>query len=90
MDRDELQKLTDNLKKELISIDSELSVIASKNPLVKDDFDVKVEDLGPSTEDAAQEAGELDRLQALVDTLERRRKEIVSILEKIKNGIYEK
>ena len=90
MTKDKLQKLVVSLKKELVSIDKELSAIASQNPLVKGDFDVKVEDLGPSIEDAAQEAAELDRLQALVDTLERRRKEIVSILQKIKEGTYGK
>ncbi|OGN10073.1 MAG: hypothetical protein A3C61_00180 [Candidatus Yanofskybacteria bacterium RIFCSPHIGHO2_02_FULL_39_10] len=90
MTKDELQKLTDNLNKELIEIDKELSDIASENPLVRGDFEVKVQDMGPTQEDAAQEAGELDRNQALVDSLERRRKEIVDTLEKIKAGSYGK
>lgn len=90
MTKDELQKLEDNLKKELSSIDQELSGIASENPSVRGDFEVKVEDVGPSIEDAAQEAGELDRLQALVSVLERRRKELVNILKKINKGTYGK
>lgn len=90
MDKEELQKLTDNLNKELIEIDRALSDIASENPLVKGDFEVKVQDMGPTQEDAAQEAGELDRNQAQVDLLERRRKEINSTLNKIKAGTYGK
>jgi len=90
MTKEELQKLTEDLEKELVLIDKELSGIATENPMVKGDFDVRVEDVGPSIEDAAQEASELDRLQALVSTLERKRKEIVVILQKIKEGNYGK
>lgn len=90
MTREELLKLKEDLQKELGSIDEELSGIATENPAVRGDFDVKVEDIGSSLEDAAQEAGELERLQALVDALERRRKEIVNILEKIEQGTYGK
>ena len=82
--------MIDNLNKELATIDKELAGIASENPLVRGDFDVKVEDMGSSTEDAAQEAGELDRLQAQVNALEKRRKEVVNILDKIKHGKYGK
>lgn len=88
MDKDETQKLIDNLNKELIEIDKELSDIASENPNVKGEFDAKVEDLGSSPDDTAEEAGELDRNQAMVDTLVRRRKEISNSLEKIKAGTY--
>jgi len=88
MTKEELSILSENLEKELVSIDKELSDIASENPLVKGDFEVKVEDMGPSMEDAAQEAGELDRQQALVDALERRRKDISGIIQKIKEGTY--
>ena len=90
MDKNESKKLAENLKKRLKEIDAELSRIASENPLVRGDFDVKVDDLGPTQEDAAQEAGELDRQQALVDTLERERKDIVTTLEKIQNNSYGK
>ncbi len=90
MTKDEIQKLADNLKNRLKEIDKELSAIASENPLVKGDFDVKVEDLGKSEEDTEQEAGELDRNQAMVNTLERERKEIENTLGKIKSGTYGK
>ena len=88
MDKDELLKLTEDLKSELANIDRELLAIATENPAVHGDFDVKVEDIGSSSDDNAQEAGELDRSQAMVDNLERRRKEITTILQKIKEGTY--
>lgn len=90
MTPEELQKLIGNLTKELREIDKELADIASENPLVRGGFDVKVHDLGPSQEDAAQEASELDRNQALVDALQRRRRDLVNTLDKIKAGIYGK
>ena len=90
MNTDELQKLSESLKKRLTEIDKELTVIASENPLVRGDFNVKVEDIGSSQEDAEQEAGELDRNQAMVTILEKERKEIVNTLEKIASGSYGK
>jgi len=88
MTKEELQKLKKNLTQRLEEIDHELTSIASENPLVKGDFNVKVEDLGKSEEDAEQEAGELDRNQAMVNALERERKEIASAIEKIDAGTY--
>lgn len=90
MTKDELQKLVDNLKSKIKEIDKELSRIASENPAVKGDFDVQVEDIGTSPDDTAQEAGELDRNQAIVGQLEKERKEIESTIEKIINGSYGK
>src|SRR3989344_870530 len=90
MDSKDLKKLKDNLHKRIKEIDKELSAIASENPLVRGDFDVKVEDLGKSEEDAEQEAGELDRNQAMVNVLEKERKDIVNTLEKIEAGSYGK
>ena len=90
MTQDDLKELDENLLKEESGIRNQLKGIASENPLVRGDFDVKVEDLGESQDDAAQEAGELDRDQALVDALEKRLKEIVHTREKIKAGEYGK
>lgn len=90
MTEDGFQKLAENLKKRLAEIDNELLSIASENPLVRGDFEVKVEDLGKSDEDAGQEAGELDRNQAMVNTLEQERKSIENTLEKIESGTYGK
>ena len=88
MDNKDLEKLHADLEKELKTIDIQLKEIASENPIVKGDFDVKVEDLGSSMEDVAQELTSLDQRQALVDALERRRKEVVHAMEKIKEGTY--
>src|SRR3989344_8390396 len=90
MTKEELKKLADSLETRLKEIDNELSSIASENPLVRGDFDVKVDDLGKSEEDAGQEAGELDRNQAMVNNLEKERKEIETTLDKIKDGTYGK
>lgn len=90
MDKKELEQLSDNLRKRLTEIDSELTRIASENPLVKGDFDVRVDDLGKSEEDAGEEAVELDRNQAMVNMLEKERKDIGATLEKIQAGTYGK
>lgn len=88
MTKEELQKLRNSLRKRLQEIDKELTDIAFENPLVRGDFDVKVGDLGKSEDDAGQEAVELDRNQAMVNTLEKERKDIKSTIEKIEAGSY--
>jgi RNA polymerase-binding transcription factor DksA len=90
MDTNESNKLKEDLRKRLSEIDKELSAIASENPLVRGDFDVKVEDIGKSDEDAGEEAVELDRNQAMVNMLEKERKDIQITLEKIEAGTYGK
>ncbi len=88
--QDELQKLRSNLETEFKTIETQLKEIASENPAVKGDFDVRVEDLGDSMEDVAQEMTTLDQRQALVSALERRRKEVKDALDKIEGGTYGK
>lgn len=88
MTKEEIKKLVADLTEEKTKIESELRTIASENPLVKGDFEVRVEDQGSSVEDAGEEAAELDRNQAMVDMLERRLKEIDSTLEKVQSGTY--
>ncbi|OGN00945.1 MAG: hypothetical protein A3B91_00230 [Candidatus Yanofskybacteria bacterium RIFCSPHIGHO2_02_FULL_41_29] len=88
MDKEELKKLLENLNNRVKEIDNELASIATENPLVRGDFNVRVEDVGQSQEDAAQEAGELDRQQALVNTLETERKDVITTINKIKSGEY--
>ncbi len=88
MTGEELKQLDADLAKEEAGIRSQLKSIATENPLVRGDFDVVIDNLGESQDDAGQEAGELDRDQALVDSLERRLKEIMHTREKIKSGEY--
>ncbi|MBI2064863.1 MAG: hypothetical protein HYT62_02275 [Candidatus Yanofskybacteria bacterium] len=90
MDQEESQKLITNLNNELKEIDEELSRVASENPAVRGDYYAKVEDLGSSPDDTAEEASELDRNQALVASLEERRREIVRVLSEVKAGTYGK
>jgi RNA polymerase-binding transcription factor DksA len=88
MTKEEIKKLVADLMEEKTKIEAELRTIASENPLVKGDFEVRVEDQGSSVEDAGEEAAELDRNQAMVDMLERRLKEIDATLEKVESGTY--
>lgn len=88
MTKDELQKLKESLLQRIAEIDKELSPVSLENPAIKGDFNVQTEDIGSSEDDTAQEAGELDRNQALVDSLERERKEIENALAKIAAGTY--
>jgi len=90
MDQQESQNLISNLNKELKEIDEVLAKTASENPAVRGDYYAKVEDLGSSPDDTAEEASELDRNQALVDSLETRRREILRVLEEVKAGTYGK
>jgi RNA polymerase-binding transcription factor DksA len=90
MTPEDLKKLDEDLAEEEKLLESELKKIAYENPLVRGDFDVKIEDMGSSQEDAAQEAVDLDRNQALVDELESKLKEIRRTRKKISNGEYGK
>lgn len=84
------QKLKEDLLAEKDKITEELKGIAIEDPLVKGGFGVKVDDMGDSEEDAQDEAGELDRNQAMVETLGRRLKEINSALLKLEKEEYGK
>ncbi len=89
MTKDELIKLDGDLAIEQQEIESQLKSMAIENPLVGDDFEQpKLENMGTSPDDTAQEAGEFDRNWAIMDALERRLKEIINTRGKIKQGIY--
>ncbi len=87
MTNDEQQKLYEDLAKELKIVESQLREIA----IEKDgDFEARVEDLGDSMEDAAEELASLDQRQAMVTQLKKRYKEIKHAMEKLKAGNYGK
>ena len=88
MDAQAIQKLKADLLAEKKEIEKELGIIASENPLVKGDFEVKVDDVGESMEDAAQELGELDRNQAMVEELQKKLKHIDQAIHKLDTGAY--
>ena len=80
MTNEEKQKLYDDLAKEAKLLETQLGEIATE----KDgDFEVKVEDIGDSMEDVAEELASLDQRQAMVTTLKKRYKEIKSAMERI-------
>ena len=64
--------------------------MGSKDPSTPGEYNVGVEDLGSSMEDTAQEATELDRQQALLNTLGQERKDIILTIERIDAGTYGK
>ena len=82
-----LGNLENNLNKELQTIDAQLGEIATEK---SGDFEARVEDLGDSMEDVAEEMASLDQRQAMVTKLKEQRKEIIRALEKIKDGTYGK
>lgn len=88
MTKDEQQKLYDDLAKEAKIIEGQLKEIASENPITKGDFEARVEDLGDSMEDAAEELASLDQRQAMVIQLKKRYREVQSAIAKIKTGKY--
>ncbi len=90
MDTNDLKKLDTDLAKEEAEIRNQLKSFGKESPLTEGDFEVTVEDLGESEDDNAQEAGELDRDQAMVNTLEKRLKSILNTRNKIKSGTYGK
>src|SRR3989338_5974786 len=90
MTNDDQKKLYEDLSKEAEAIESQLREIASENPVTKGDFSARVEDLGDSMEDAAEEMASLDQRQAMVIQLKKRHKEVIHAMEKIKAGSYGK
>jgi RNA polymerase-binding transcription factor DksA len=90
MQAEEIKKLKTELHEKADTLRDQLRKVADENPLIKDEFDVRVEDLGSSMEDASQELGEFDRRKALVNKLEKELKDVEYALEKIEQGSYGK
>jgi len=90
MDKDQLQKLDNDLEQEEKSLTDQLNRIANKNPLVKGDFEVRVPDYGDEDDENTQEAIDLDRNFALTQELETKLNSIKKTREKIKNNTYGK
>ena len=90
MTEEDKKKLYDDLAQEAKTIKGQLKEIASENPINKGDFSVRVEDLGDSVEDVAEEMASLDQRQAMVSVLKKRYKDVIHSMEKIKSGSYGK
>ncbi len=88
MTKDEQQRLYNDLAEEMKLIEGQLKEIASENPVTKGSFEARVEDLGDSMEDAAEELASLDQRQAMVIQLKKRYKEVQNAMTKIKAGKY--
>ena len=90
MDKDELQKLYEDLELEEQRLREQLAVIAQQNPAVKGDLEVKVPDYGDEDDDNTLEEVDLERNFAIATELETKLRQIVETKEKIKNGTYGK
>ena len=82
MDKDQLQKLGNDLEQEEKNLIDQLNRIANKNPLVKGDFEVRVPNYGDEDEDNAREATDLDKNFALTQELETKLNSIKKTREK--------
>ncbi len=85
---EEVEKLKANLEKRKADILGQLREVAHGNPVVKDDFEVTVKDLGNEAYDNAEEEAELDRDFPLVQQLEQELHEVETALAKLADGTY--
>lgn len=90
MTNEELQKLYEDLEEEEKKLKEQLGLIATQNPGVKGDYQVKVPDYGDEDDENAMEVTDLERNLALGQELESRLREILKTKERIKNGTYGK
>jgi len=88
MDKDQLQKLDNDLEQEEKNLIDQLNRIANKNPLAEGDFEVRVPNYGDEDEDNAQEAVDLDKNFALTQELETKLNSIRKTRQKIKEETY--
>ncbi|MEX2090531.1 MAG: hypothetical protein WD989_00125 [Candidatus Paceibacterota bacterium] len=89
MTKDELKKLYEDLDQEEKNLRAQLDEVATKNPTVKNDFDVKVPDYGDEDDDNTMESTDLERDLNLSRMLEIKLREVIKTKEEIKNGTTE-
>lgn len=93
MDKEFLQKTKAKLEKEKKTLEEDLNRIASKDKILKDDYDAKFEDFGSEIYDPSSEAAEVSEYDArlsLEANLEIRLRDVKQALLRIKNGSYGK
>ena len=88
MDKDEFQKLYEDLELEEKRLRAQLAKIADPNPAVKNDSEVRMPNYGEDEDENATESTDLGINFALVREIENKLNEIVKTKEKIKNGTY--
>jgi len=90
MNKEELQKLYENLEKEEKRLREQLSKIADLNPVNRNDYQTRVPNYGEHEDENAKEVTDLDINLALERELENKLNEIIKTKEKIKSGTYGK
>lgn len=89
MDKNQLNKLDEQLAQEEQNIIAQLGEVATLNPSVKGDFEPVMPNYEGNDEDERiNEATDFDRNLALEQQLENRLKEVRDVREKIKQGTY--
>lgn len=88
MTKGELEKLDKDLEQEEKNLINQLNKIASKNPLVKGGFKVRVPNYGDEDDENTQESIDLGTNFALEQELESRLNSIRKTRQKIKEGTY--
>ena len=83
MTKEEKQKLLDDLASEAKTLENQLKEISVERDGY---FEANVEDIGSSSDDVAEELASLDQRQAMVNTLQKRYKEVKNAMEKLGNG----
>lgn len=90
MDKTELNKLKEDLRKEKEAIESELSGFTVKNPVVKDDYQALFPkaDQSDTLDEQAHNVTEYEQGRELEQSLELRLREINETLGKIETGAF--
>lgn len=88
MDKQEREKLLKSLEKEKKLILSELTDFARKDPKEEDSFNVPFPNEGSTMDENAREITEFERMKAVKDNLEKKLKDIVATIEKLKSDSY--
>lgn len=88
MNRQKLEQIKLKLFEDKTRLEKELSRFATKDKIVKDDFDTRFPEFGRNEEDNAQEVTSYTDNLSIEHSLELKLKDVNDALEKIKKGTY--
>lgn len=86
-----IENLKSKLQEELKNLEHEMNFVGRENPDLKGDWEVESTDLDTDSADESEVADKIEELEknvAVMDSLERRYKEVKSALKKIDDGNY--
>ncbi|KKS65458.1 MAG: Transcriptional regulator, TraR/DksA family [Parcubacteria group bacterium GW2011_GWC1_43_12] len=89
MEKEKIEKFKKQLEERKNKLEEELSSIAKKDPLVKNDYDAKFPDYGTqSSDEEAFEVASYESNLSMEQALEIKLAEIKAALERIEKGTY--